>query len=174
MSLTEKQKLYTCDVCGNKFTTRRQDVIASGLCPDCYIEASGVTPRIPAKPVEIKNNIFQRILDREKAKKEEYISRDFMFFEEMKLYHIKIISETREIETKYGTQTCFDVLNLEDNVEYTVIPHLVLARKLKSKQFLIDSEIGVINKGKVIGAKGSFQYYDYEVFKWDPNMLTEE
>ncbi len=108
-----------------------------------------------------------------KEKNDEYLSRDFMFFEEMKLYHIKIISEPREIETKYGHQKCFDVLNLEDNIEYTVIPHLVLERKLKSKQFGVDSEVGVINKGKVVGVKGS-QYYDYDVFKWDPNMLTEE
>ena len=65
MSLTEKPNLI-CNFCKNRFTTRRQDVINSGLCPDCFIAKNEIIPHIPAEPVEIKNNIFQRILEREK------------------------------------------------------------------------------------------------------------
>lgn len=166
MSLTEKPNLI-CDVCGNRFTTRRQDVIDSGLCPDCFIAKSEVKPHIPAKSVKIKSSTLTKILDREQEK--EYVSRDFIRFEDMQLYHLKIISEFREIETKYGTQKAFDVLNYADNIEYTVLPHKVLREKLKSKKFGVDSEIGIICTGKVEGKT----YYDYEVFPWDPDMLLE-
>jgi len=160
----------TCEVCGSRFTTGRQDVIDSGLCPDCFIAKNEIKPAIPAKPVNIKSSTLQKILDREQEQSKNYITRSFLRFEDMQLYHLKIISDIREIETKYGHQQCFDVLNIEDNVEYTVLPHKVLREKLKSKQFGVDSEIGVICKGKVEGKT----YYDYEVFKWDPNIILDK
>ena len=165
------KETYNCEVCGNRFTTSRQDVIDSGLCPDCFIAKNEIKPVIPARPVKISNGTLQKILDREQeqSKNNGYIQRDFMRFEDMQLYHLKIISEPREIETKYGPQTAIDVLNLEDNIEYTILPHKVLRSKLESKKFTVDSEIGVICKGKAEGKT----YYDYEVVPWTPDLLDD-
>ena len=93
-----------------------------------------------------------------------------MRFIDNKLYHVKILTEDRTIETKYGNQVAFDILNVEDNTEFTILPHKVLRSKLSSKKFGVDSEVGIICLGKAEGKT----YFDYAVFKWDPKDFEEE